>query len=407
MFQEDPRRHASGRVRAQGRETFIPSGRTPAEPLMTTTTLPRNAEELLAAITDPTGPDDAKFLCKFTDRMAKPHLVNKKDVVFTRLITRFMTQVFPAAVALYLLPGWWALAAGVPYLVFVFLRFAGPVMLGLHAVTHRPLFRKPYRGLSKFITHLFPPFLGLTPFAYQAHHVVMHHRENNGDDDLSGTAEYQRDSLLHFTHYWFRFFAFAYVHMASYMLRRGKKGQLAGLLIGDTLCWVFFGVLAWFKPAATLMVFIMPFLIMRLAMMAGNWTEHAFVDVEDPTNSYTNSINLINTPYNHITFNAGYHLIHHIVPGRHWASTVAAFEKYLPKMIEERSVLFYEVPDVHVIWFKLMIGDYGYLADHLLDLGGQWPTREDKIAFLRERAQSRRGELKGLLELREARPAAA
>ncbi len=373
---------------------------------MTTTTLPKTSEELLASITDPTGPGEAKFLCKITDRWAEPHLVNKMDVAFTRLITRFMTQVFPLAIALFCLPGWWALAAGVPYVFFIFLKFAGPVMLGLHAVTHRPLFRKPYRGLSKFITHFFPPFLGLTPFAYKSHHVLMHHKENNGDDDLSGTAEYKRDSPLHFMHYWFRFFAFAYLHMASYMFRRGKKKELAGLLIGDSLCWVAIAALAYFKPAATIMVFILPFLIMRLAMMAGNWTEHAFVDTSDPTNSYRNSINMINTPYNHVTFNAGYHLVHHIVPGRHWAGTVSAFEKYLPKMIEQNSVLFYGVPDAHVIWWKLMVGDYGYLADHLLDLGNRWETKEEKIAFLKERAQTRRGDkLKGLVELREARPA--
>jgi fatty acid desaturase len=368
---------------------------------MSAATLPGTAEELLAAITDPNEPGAPNAFERAVDRLSKPYLVNPNDVVFTRLIARVFTQVFPLAIGLYLLPGWWALALGVPYLAYIYARFAGPIMLGLHAVTHRPLFRKPIRGARRLITHLFPPFWGLTPFAYKVHHVLMHHTENNGDDDLSGTAEYERDNIVHFIHYWFRFFAFGYLHLGSWMLRKDRKG-LALLLIGDSICWVGMIALALWKPAATIVVFFLPFLLMRYFMMAGNWTEHAFVDPDAPTNSYTNSTCLINTVYNHRCYNAGYHLVHHIVPGRHWSDTVSAFEKYLPNMIKEDSILFFGVRNNQVIWWKLMLGDYDFLAERLLDLGNRRPGHDEKVAFLKHRAQARRGSLKGLVERREA-----
>lgn len=368
---------------------------------MTATTLPTTPEALIASITDPREVAPARGLEKLVDKMALPYLINPQDVIFARLIFRVLTQVFPFAIALFFVPPVWALGLGVLYLTYIYARFAGPIMLGLHAVTHRPLFKKPMRGVSKLITHVFPPLWGLTPFAYEAHHVFMHHSENNGADDLSGTSEYRRDSILHFGHYWLRFFLFGYYHMASWMLRRDKKG-LALLLIGDTLCYAAMVGLFFVNPAATLMVFFMPFLMMRFFMMAGTWTEHAFVDATQPDNTYRNSTCLINTRFNHIAYNAGYHLVHHISPGRHWCSTPAAFEKFLPKMIEQESILFYEVPDYLFVWWKLMRKDYNYFADHMLDLDNRWPTKEDKIAFLRSRTQGQRGTIKGLLERREA-----
>jgi fatty acid desaturase len=362
--------------------------------------IPQTADELLAAIDDPTEPWAPNWLDRISDRLALPFLIDPRDVVFTRLMMRILTQVMPFVALLFALPGWWALALALPYVAFIYGRFGGPVMLGLHAVTHRPLFRKPVRGVATLMTHVFPPFWGLTPFAYRTHHVLMHHSENNGDDDLSGTTEYQRDNLKHFGHYWLRFFLFGYWHMASWMLRKDKKG-VAKLLLGDAACYGSMIALGFFKPAATLVVFLMPFLMMRYFMMAGNWTEHAFVDSDQPTNSYRNSTCLINTPYNHRCYNAGYHLIHHLRPGCHWGDTPAAFEKFLPRLIEQDAIMFFGVRNNQLIWWKLMSGDYDFLAERLLDLGNRRQSHEEKVAFLKSRTQGQRGEIKGLLERRE------
>lgn len=367
--------------------------------------LPTTAEELLASITDPTEPSKPNFWERAVDHWAQPKLMHKKDLAFPRLLARFITQVLPLAVALYLVPPAWAWALSVPYAAYILARFAGPVILGLHAVTHRPLFKKRYRWIDRIFTHVMPPFWGLPPFAYKAHHVMMHHSENNGDDDLSGTAEYRRDSPLHFVHYWWRFFAFGYLHMISWMVRRERKGSWL-VIVGDTLVVAAVVGLAFWNLAATFAVFILPFVSMRFLLMSGNWTEHAFVDVDAPTNSYRNSTCLLNTPYNHMCYNAGYHAIHHIAAGRHWSDMPRLLEKYLPKFIEEDTILFYGVNDQHVIWWKLMVGDYDYLAERLLDLGGRRPTHEEKVAFLKARVQTQRGTMKGLLERREAAAAA-
>ncbi len=69
---------------------------------------------------------------------------------------------------------------------------------------------------------------------------------------------------------------------------------------------------------ATLVVFILPFVISRIIMMVGNWAQHAFIDAGDPSNHYKNSITCINTKYNHKCWNDGYHISHHVKPNMHW-----------------------------------------------------------------------------------------
>lgn len=356
----------------------------------------------LPPITDPTAPAAPGALDRLVDAWSRDRLVDPRDVVFPRLLARVALQVAPLTVALYLVPTWAVAVAAVPYLAWVFGRFGGPVMLTLHAVTHRPLFSRRLRGLDRVFTHVLPLFLGLPPFAYRAHHVMMHHTENNGVDDLSGTIAYERDNLRHFAHYWLRFALFGYFHMQSWLDRRQKPGVFLRLAVGDLACIAAVGALFWLNPAATAVVFLIPFCLMRVFMMIGTWTEHAFVDVDAPTNSYRNSTCLLNTSYNHNAQNSGYHLIHHLKPGLHWADTVGTFEKHLPRMVAEDAIVFSGVQNNQQIWWRLMRHDYGFLADRLVDIGGRRPTREEKIAFLQERVRRTAGRRKGLLERVEA-----
>ena len=352
-------------------------------------------------ITDPVGPPPPTRFEAWSDGWATPYLVDPRDVVFTRLMARGITQLLPFTVALYFLPTAWVIALAVPYLAYLFIRFGGPVILGLHAITHRPLFKRPYRRWTKLFTHVMPTFMGLPAFAYHSHHVRMHHTMENSEDDLSSTAAYRRDSFPDFLHYWARFTFLGYFHLSSWLIRGDKRELVAPIILGDLAIYLLMGVLTWIHPAATIVAFWIPFTMLRFFLMAGNWTEHAFVDVDAPANPWRNSTNLMNTPYNHRAYNAGYHLIHHLVPGIHWADTVAAFEKRLPQLTENDSIVFDGIRNNQQIWWRLMRGDYGYLADHLVDLGDRRPSREEKIAFLKERTQRTVGTRKGLFERRE------
>ena len=74
----------------------------------------------------------------------------------------------------------------------------------------------------------------------------------------------------------------------------GKADKLLKRLHRGTIMW--FGIvigLVFVSWPATLVVFVAPLIITRIAMMAGNWGQHAFVDARDPENCYLNSITCI------------------------------------------------------------------------------------------------------------------
>jgi len=53
------------------------------------------------------------------------------------------------------------------------------------------------------------PFFGETPESYFAHHLGMHHAEDNMPSDLSSTMKYQRDSFGDFMKYYSDFIVYA------------------------------------------------------------------------------------------------------------------------------------------------------------------------------------------------------
>lgn len=360
------------------------------------------SEQALPALTDPRAPAAPGPLHRLSDRVFGRWLKDSRDVVFTRTATDILLFLVPFTLALYLVPTWALIVLGPLYLVHLFVNYAARITLTLHAVTHRPAFKRGLRRADHLFTTFFPALIGMPTFAYVAHHKVMHHNENVSESDLSGTAEYQRDNLLHFLHYWARFALLGYFHMTSWLLRRDMRPQAVRMIVGTVLGYTTIGVLLYLAPWPTLIAFVIPYLLMRYFLMAGNWSEHAFVDVDAPTNSMRNSVCLLNTGFNHRTANAGYHLVHHVTPGLHWSEHPAWLEAHVDELAANGAILFDGVRSNQQVWWKLMTGDYRFLAERMVDLSGRTRTVEERIALLKSRVQRRRGTMKGLFERREA-----
>jgi hypothetical protein len=67
------------------------------------------------------------------------------------------------------------------------------------------------------------PFFGHTPETYFAHHMGMHHVENNMLDDASSTLPYKRDSIGGFLSYVGRFLVLGFVDTFMYFFSRKRK----------------------------------------------------------------------------------------------------------------------------------------------------------------------------------------
>jgi hypothetical protein len=257
--------------------------------------------------------------------------------------------------------------------------------LMLHCTSHRPLFRARYKAFNRIIPWFLGPFYGHTPNTYFAHHLGMHHREENLKDDLSTTMPFRRDRFDHWLRYYLRFMLVGIFELAYYFYKRKNSKLLTRTLVGEFGYWALVAGLAWLDPARTLVVFVAPVILIRTLMMAGNWGQHAFVDANHPGDPYRSSITCINTRYNRRCFNDGYHILHHVKASCHWTEHPIEFERNLAEYAKRDAIVF-EGIDFFQVWVFLMLRRWNALAARFVQLpGAPARSREEVIALLQSR----------------------
>ena len=138
---------------------------------------------------------------------------------------------------------------------------------------------------------------------------------------------------------------------------------------------------------ATLVVFLVPLVVVRFAMMAGNWAQHAFIDEKAPANSYRNSITCINSAYNKRCFNDGYHIGHHLKQTRHWTDMPDEFKCNVAVYREQGALVFSGI-DFFGVWLLLMLKRYDELARRTVHLGPEPRSNDELVALMRSRTRS-------------------
>ena len=335
-----------------------------------------------------TSQTDPEFIrpshCSKLDRWFLGLILDERDLPFVYKTLEVTFTLVPLAVLLYLpgLPAWLWWIAAVVYLFINNITYKGPFGLMLHCTTHRPFFKRPW--MNQYLPWVLAPFFGQSPETYHAHHVGMHHAEGNLEPDESSTMPYQRDSVRGFTRYFLVFFFTGIWTLAAYFFRRKRNRLLFRVVRGEFLFILFCVAMSLWNWQATLVVFILPFVIFRLVAMAGNWVQHAFVSVEQPENPYQNSVTCINVKFNHKCWNDGYHISHHIEPTMHWTDHPRFFREHLQEFADQRAVVFDGLNYLDI--FGLLMRDrYDLLAQHFVNVGDVYKNDEEVIAFLRSR----------------------
>ena len=311
-------------------------------------------------------------------------LINdERDLPFIWLSLQMTFVILPAAALLYVpdFLRWWMAPL---YWALVFLVFIDRYMLMLHNTSHRKLFKRKVKLLNKWIPWVIGPFCGQSPDTYEVHHITMHHAEGNLPDDLSSTMDYQRDSLLHWLRYFGRFFFLIVFEMTRYQARRKRWTLVRKMLVGELGFYAFCTAMCFWNPWATLVVFILPFVAIRVLMMMGNWGQHAFVDPDEPANDYKSSITCINARYNRRCFNDGYHISHHLMANRHWTEHPEELEHNRSKYIENDAILF-EGIDFFMVSVYLLLHRYEALADRFVELRDEPRSKDEIIALMKRR----------------------
>ncbi len=321
------------------------------------------------------------------ERWAAGFLRDERDIHLVRVMARMTFLLLPVSVVMVALPTWLTFALAPLYLLYVFIGFGGPYVLMLHAMVHRPTFKKEVRFLEHYVPWVLGPLFGSSPNSFFVHHMGMHHPENNLLTDQSSTLCYERDRFSHFLHYWLRFFVLGYLHTTLYLRARGRHKLVRRLLIGELSWFAMVLAVGLFDWAAALVVLVIPFCLLRFVFMCGNWAQHAFVVVDDPDNAYRNSTNLINTPYNHRCYNDGYHIVHHLHPSLHWTEMPARFLRDFDKYRENDALVFVGIRNNQKMFWLLMAHRYERIAESLVRYEGDTRTEAEIVEMLKRRVR--------------------
>ena len=268
--------------------------------------------------------------------------------------------------------------------LLLFARLLPSFILGMHVSYHRPWFRS--KALNRAMPAFVGFFFGQTIGSYWAHHLAMHHPEDNAGEDLSSTRPFQRDNGWHLLIYMATFLVLGMPQLLVYFIKKGRTEIARRLFLQTAASWAIIGVLAYFDWAATLAVFVVPIVVARSGMMAGNWGQHAFCKEQGET---TNTIGttLLDTKHNRECFNNGYHALHHARQAMHWAELPAKYEELRPTYAAEEAMVFRGVGTFQAITFALILGRYEWLEQRLERFEGDERTPEERIAWMRDKVR--------------------
>ena len=93
--------------------------------------------------------------------------------------------------------------------------------------------------------------------------------------------------------YWVRFWLGTWLELPAYAAQKRRYGYMAGTLATESLYWAALVVLYRFHPTATTWALVVPFFVSTFALMFGNWSQHIFVDPDDPHNAYKATYNCL------------------------------------------------------------------------------------------------------------------
>lgn len=216
------------------------------------------------------------------------------DVVFlTHILLLFCVNV-PSAVYLFCNFTW---IHGIVHTAFTFW-CAGSFTLLMHNHIHNNgVLSKDWAIFDFCFPYILEPLMGHTWDSYYYHHVKHHHVEGNGPNDLSSTLRYQRDDIWHFLHYVGRFLFLIWLDLPLYFVRKQNYKLAFKAAASEYGAYAFlYYMTAHVNARASTFVLIIPFMLLRLGLMIGNWGQHALVDELEPDSDYRSSITLIDVP---------------------------------------------------------------------------------------------------------------
>merc|ERR1719487_1412115 len=157
------------------------------------------------------------------------------------------------------------------------------------------------------------------------------------------------------------------LYLPFYAIKKRRFDVAAGVALCVSVYLAVFPLMYHFKPYFFLTTFAVSFVLGPFALMLGNYSQHIFVDPDDPTSNYGLATCHLNAPFNMLTFNDGYHITHHVNSRIHWTEMPLHFIEHIDKYEEGDAIVLHGV-NFEEVSFAVWGGNLPDLADKIVQL---------------------------------------
>ena len=253
----------------------------------------------------------------------------------------------------------------------------------VHHLGHQKRPFKPwFAPIGGVLVAILEVLYGHVPGQYPIGHVRVHHKFDNGPEDLTSTMALDRGSFSGWLRYRQQFLLFwSGASIVHFFLRRGQRDpawvQMRGMLI-------FYGVMiaaCVYNLELGFAYLVLPSIVIVNFISAINFTWHMFIDPRDPKSFYTNSITILDAQQD--VWNEAHHISHHAHPQVPWTRMPDHFDRNRAEYAAKKANVFRDT-QVFEIFVLSVSGQIEKLADKFVDLGGTL-SRPQIIELLRDR----------------------
>jgi len=209
-----------------------------------------------------------------------------------------------------------ALYVAIPLLIITcFFSFFGAVIT--HNTVHAPVFKQ--RWLNRVFQVVLTLTYGHPVSSFVPGHNLSHHRFTQSRRDVMRTTKVRfRWNLLNIVFFMFRMAPDIMRADSRYAaaMRTRKPAWFRQMVLEFIALYVVYAALLWFDWKLFLLYVYLPHRYAGFGIISMNFLQH---DGCDADSEYNHSRNFVGKVVNWLTFNNGFHTIHHAKPSLHWS----------------------------------------------------------------------------------------